>query len=69
MPVYVNHTDATGLHKLKGVGKAVAREIIKKCKQVGGRLKLDDIRGIVRIPAATWQQWFDRGEIIFDSPP
>ena len=53
MPVYVNHTDATGLRKLKGVGKAVAREIIKKCQQVSGRLKLDDIKGIVRIPAAT----------------
>ena len=30
MPVYVNHTDATGLRQLEGVGKAVAREIIKK---------------------------------------
>ena len=69
MPVYVNHTDTTGLRKLKGVGKVVAREIIKKCQQVGGRLKPDDIKGIVRIPAATWQQWFDRGKIIFDSPP
>ena len=68
MPVYVNHTDDTGLHQLKGVGKAVAREIIKKCQQVSGRLKPDDIKGIVRILAETWQQWFDRGEIIFDSP-
>ena len=69
MPVYVNHTDATGLRKLKGDGKAVVREIINKCQQVSGRLKPDDIKGIVRILAATWQQWFDRGEIIFDSPP
>ena len=60
MPVYVNHTGVTGLHKLKGVGKAVAREIIKKCRQVSGRLKPDNIKVIVRIPAATWQQWFDR---------
>ena len=69
MPVYVNYTDTTGLRQLKGVGKAVAREIIKKCRQVGRRLKPDDIKGIVKIPAATCQQWFDRGEIIFDSPP
>ena len=69
MPVYVNHTDATGLCKHKGVGKAVAREIIKKQQQVSGRLKLDDTKGTVRILAATWQQWFDKGEIIFDSPP
>ena len=69
MPVYVNYADAAGIHKLKGVGKAVAREIIKKHRQVSGRLKPDDIKGIVRIPAATWQQWFDRGEIIFDSLP
>ena len=53
MPVYINHADATGLHKPKEVGKAVARETIKKCQQVGERLKLDDIKGIVRIPAAT----------------
>ena len=69
MPVYVNHTHITGLRKLMGVGKAVAREIIKKHQQVGGKLKPDDIKAIVRILAATWQQWFDRGEIIFDSPP
>ena len=69
MPVYVNHADTTGLCKLKGVGKAVAREIIKKHQQVSGRLKSDDIKGIVRILAATWQQWFDSGEIIFYSPP
>ena len=67
MPVYINHTDTTWLHKLKGVGKAVAKEIIKKHQQVGGRLKSDDIKGIVRIPATTWQQWFDRGKFFLFS--
>ena len=65
MPVYINHADIIGLRKLKGVGKAIAREIIKTCQQVGGRLKSDDIKGIVRILAATWQQWFDGGGELF----
>ena len=50
------------------MGGVIAQEIIKKREECGGCLTPEDIKSIPKIPATTWQPWFEKVQIIFASP-
>ena len=45
----------------------IAQDIIKRQKELWGRLRPDGLKTIAKIPATTWQPWFKEGQVVFSS--
>ena len=52
---------------LQGVGEMITQDIIKRQEELGGQLRPDDLKTIAKIPATTWQPWFEEGQVVFSS--
>ena len=52
---------------LSGVREVIAQEIIKRQEELRGQLRPDDLKTIAKIPATTWQSWFEEGQAVFSS--
>ena len=68
MPIDVNPASADDLMFLRRVGGVISQEILKKRDKCGGCLTPEDIKSIPKIPATTWQPWFEEAQISFASP-